>query len=131
MGLAVYNNIILDIHFPLCCYKKLLVPLPMSTSRTTLCLTEMFPDHSHDHPVGMASLHLSDLIQVMPVSILSRTVKGMKYTHTHTHTHVCANNTQSHTHTRTHTLQTIGRSLQQLKNYEGDVEELCFTFQVQ
>ena len=26
MGLAVYNAIILDIHFPLVCYKKLLTP---------------------------------------------------------------------------------------------------------
>lgn len=26
MGLAVYNSVILDIRFPLCCYKKLLSP---------------------------------------------------------------------------------------------------------
>ena len=56
MGLAVYNNIILDIHFPPCCYKKLL------TSTTAI------PRREHK-PVGMgANLGLDDLIQVMPVS---------------------------------------------------------------
>ena len=54
MGLAVYNSIILDIHFPPCCYKKLLSPATMPRRGST--------------PVGMQpDLGLQDLIQAMPV----------------------------------------------------------------
>jgi len=54
MGLAVYNSIILDIHFPPCCYKKLLSPAIMPRRGST--------------PVGMLpDLGLHDLIQAMPV----------------------------------------------------------------
>ena len=56
MGLAVYNNIILDIHFPPCCYKKLL-------SSTT-----GVPRREHKLVEMAADLGLGDLIQVMPVS---------------------------------------------------------------
>ncbi|XP_028845805.1 probable E3 ubiquitin-protein ligase HECTD2 isoform X2 [Denticeps clupeoides] len=52
MGLAVYNSIALDIHFPPCCYKKLLTPPIMPCDQNTL--------------VGMATLTLDDLQQVMP-----------------------------------------------------------------
>ncbi|XP_041922095.1 probable E3 ubiquitin-protein ligase HECTD2 isoform X1 [Alosa sapidissima] len=52
MGLAVYNSIALDIHFPPCCYKKLLTPPIVPCDQNT--------------PVGMATLGLDDLQQVMP-----------------------------------------------------------------
>ena len=54
MGLAVYNGTILDIRFPLCCYKKLLNPAVVPPDRNTT--------------VGVTKLHLSDLKEVMPVS---------------------------------------------------------------
>lgn len=54
MGLAVYNSTILDIRFPLCCYKKLLNPAVVPTDRNAT--------------VGVTKLHLSDLKEVMPVS---------------------------------------------------------------
>uniref|UniRef100_A0A8B9HCT7 HECT-type E3 ubiquitin transferase n=1 Tax=Astyanax mexicanus TaxID=7994 RepID=A0A8B9HCT7_ASTMX len=52
MGLAVYNSITLDIRFPPCVYKKLLTPpiIPCDP----------------DAPVGMATLTLDDLQQIMP-----------------------------------------------------------------
>lgn len=53
MGLAVYNSITLDIRFPLCVYKKLLTPPIVPCD--------------FDAPVGMASLTLDDLQQIMPV----------------------------------------------------------------
>ena len=54
MGLAVYNGTILDVRFPLCCYKKLLSPavVPGDGNAT----------------VGVTNLHLSDLKEVVPVS---------------------------------------------------------------
>ena len=62
MGLAVYNSTILDIRFPLFCYKKLLSPSVMP-SRT-----------SKGVPVGVAQLGLQDLKEVMPVSCHGSTV---------------------------------------------------------
>ncbi|XP_032229698.2 probable E3 ubiquitin-protein ligase HECTD2 isoform X2 [Nematostella vectensis] len=53
MGLAVYNSIILDIHFPSCCYKKLLSPA-------------VVPFHNPNARVGLANLGLEDLAEVMP-----------------------------------------------------------------
>lgn len=53
MGLAVYNSITLDIRFPPCVYKKLLTP--------PIVLCDL------DAPVGMATLTLDDLQQIMPV----------------------------------------------------------------
>lgn len=53
MGLAVYNSITLDIRFPPCVYKKLLTPPIVPCDL--------------DAPVGMASLTLDDLQQIMPV----------------------------------------------------------------
>ncbi|XP_060794939.1 probable E3 ubiquitin-protein ligase HECTD2 isoform X2 [Neoarius graeffei] len=52
MGLAVYNSITLDIRFPPCVYKKLLTPPIVPCDL--------------DAPVGMASLTLDDLQQIMP-----------------------------------------------------------------
>ncbi|XP_029561271.1 probable E3 ubiquitin-protein ligase HECTD2 isoform X2 [Salmo trutta] len=52
MGLAVYNSITLDISFPPCVYKKLLTPPVVPCDL--------------DPPVGMATLTLDDLQQVMP-----------------------------------------------------------------
>ncbi|CDQ61417.1 unnamed protein product [Oncorhynchus mykiss] len=52
MGLAVYNSITLDISFPPCVYKKLLTPPVVPCDL--------------DLPVGMATLTLDDLQQVMP-----------------------------------------------------------------
>ncbi|XP_019715893.1 probable E3 ubiquitin-protein ligase HECTD2 [Hippocampus comes] len=52
MGLAVYNSIALDIHFPLYCYRKLLTP------PTAPC--------DPNAPVGMATATFDDLQQIMP-----------------------------------------------------------------
>ncbi|XP_077469931.1 putative E3 ubiquitin-protein ligase HECTD2 isoform X2 [Stigmatopora argus] len=52
MGLAVYNSIALDIHFPLYCYRKLLTP------PTAPC--------DPNGPVGMATATLDDLRQIAP-----------------------------------------------------------------
>ena len=53
MGLAVYNSIILDIHFPAICYKKLLSPavVPYNNPRAT---------------VGVSNATLDDLTATMP-----------------------------------------------------------------
>ena len=56
MGLAVYNSIILDIHFPPCCYKKLLSPA-------------VVPYQNPGATVGVANLGLEDLREAMPVAI--------------------------------------------------------------
>ncbi|XP_076154126.1 putative E3 ubiquitin-protein ligase HECTD2 [Alosa pseudoharengus] len=52
MGLALYNSITLDIRFPPCVYKKLLTPPIVPCDP--------------DAPVGVASLTLDDLQQIMP-----------------------------------------------------------------
>ncbi|XP_015265665.1 PREDICTED: probable E3 ubiquitin-protein ligase HECTD2 [Gekko japonicus] len=52
MGLAVYNSITLDIRFPPCCYKKLLSPPIVPCDQNT--------------PVGIGSVTIDDLCQVMP-----------------------------------------------------------------
>ncbi|KAK1905156.1 putative E3 ubiquitin-protein ligase HECTD2, partial [Dissostichus eleginoides] len=52
MGLAVYNSIALDIHFPLYCYRKLLTPPTVPCD----------PNAS----IGMATATLDDLQQIMP-----------------------------------------------------------------
>jgi len=54
MGLAVYNSIILDIHFPPICYRKLLSPavVPYNMPKAT---------------VGVTKVTLKDLSQVFPV----------------------------------------------------------------
>ncbi|KAM8852011.1 putative E3 ubiquitin-protein ligase HECTD2 isoform 1-T1 [Synchiropus picturatus] len=52
MGLAVYNSIALDIHFPLFCYRKLLTPPTAPCDQNAV--------------VGMATATLEDLQQVMP-----------------------------------------------------------------
>ncbi|XP_053292088.1 probable E3 ubiquitin-protein ligase HECTD2 isoform X1 [Pleuronectes platessa] len=52
MGLAVYNSIALDIHFPLYCYRKLLAPPTAPCDQNAL--------------VGMAPATLDDLQQIMP-----------------------------------------------------------------
>ena len=52
MGLAVYNSTILDIRFPLCCYKKLLSPAVVPADR--------------NGTVGVTKLDLNDLKEVMP-----------------------------------------------------------------
>ncbi|XP_077438103.1 putative E3 ubiquitin-protein ligase HECTD2 [Vanacampus margaritifer] len=52
MGLAVYNSIALDIHFPLYCYRKLLTPPIVPCDPNAL--------------VGMATATLDDLQQIMP-----------------------------------------------------------------
>ncbi|XP_067858580.1 probable E3 ubiquitin-protein ligase HECTD2 [Heptranchias perlo] len=52
MGLAVYNSITLDVRFPPCCYKKLLSPPVVPCDQNA--------------PVGVATLTLDDLRQLMP-----------------------------------------------------------------
>jgi len=56
MGLAVYNGIILDIHFPPICYQKLLSPA-------------VVPYNDVNAVVGVRTVTLDDLRQVSPVSI--------------------------------------------------------------
>ncbi|XP_054168637.1 probable E3 ubiquitin-protein ligase HECTD2 [Oppia nitens] len=53
MGLAVYNSIILDLHFPTLCFKKLLSPpvVPLDIDRS---------------PVGMCNVTMDDFTQVIP-----------------------------------------------------------------
>ena len=59
MGLAVYNSIILDIHFPPVCYRKLLSPavVPYNMPKAT---------------VGVTKVTLADLTQVLPVPAVNR-----------------------------------------------------------
>lgn len=66
MGLAVYNNIILDLHFPPCCYKKLLTPpitprWPVSSGGGS--------DIMDGFEVGIFEPSVEDLIKAMPVSL--------------------------------------------------------------
>jgi len=53
MGLAVYNSIILDLHFPTACYKKLLCP-------------PVVPRDLDSTSVGISQFTLEDFAQVMP-----------------------------------------------------------------
>lgn len=53
MGLAVYNSIILDIHFPACCFKKLLSPA-------------VVPYNNPQAMVGMTTMNINDLKTVQP-----------------------------------------------------------------
>ncbi|XP_074602235.1 putative E3 ubiquitin-protein ligase HECTD2 isoform X3 [Brevipalpus obovatus] len=53
MGLAVYNSIILDLHFPKACYKKLLSP-------------PVVPHDSSNCQVGIAKLTMAHFAEVMP-----------------------------------------------------------------
>jgi E3 ubiquitin-protein ligase HECTD2 len=56
MGLAVYNSIILDLHFPSICYRKLLSPPVVPDVDTTDVGTVKTPT-------------VDDLAEIMPVSI--------------------------------------------------------------
>lgn len=62
MGLAVYNSIILDIHFPLVCYKKLLTKTKIAKK------TKRRKPSRIDKPVGYFNVGLHDLTELMPVS---------------------------------------------------------------
>ncbi|XP_048746194.2 probable E3 ubiquitin-protein ligase HECTD2 isoform X2 [Ostrea edulis] len=53
MGLAVYNSIILDIHFPPCCFKKLLSPA-------------VVPYNNPQAMVGVTTMSIEDLKTVQP-----------------------------------------------------------------
>lgn len=54
MGLAVYNSIILDLHFPTACYKKLLSP-------------PVVPQDLQQANVGICRFTMKDFSEVMPV----------------------------------------------------------------
>jgi len=57
MGLAVYNSIILDIHFPPICYRKLLSPavVPYNMPKATVGVTKVtLADLAHVFPVRFA-----------------------------------------------------------------------------
>lgn len=57
MGLAVYNSIILDLHFPSVCYRKLLSPPVVPQVPET------------ERNLGaVVTPHISDLAEIMPVS---------------------------------------------------------------
>lgn len=55
MGLAVYNSIILDLHFPTACYKKILSP-------------PVVPQELDATFVGTCEASMDDFGDVMPVS---------------------------------------------------------------
>ena len=57
MGLAVYNAIILDIRFPLVCYKKLLTPAYLSD----------YGSERNKIPVGIVKPTLADFRTIRPV----------------------------------------------------------------
>ncbi|CAG0888791.1 unnamed protein product [Darwinula stevensoni] len=105
MGLAVYNSIILDLHFPHVCYRKLLSP-------------PVVPNFEYV-PVGLAREPSTiDLAEIMPVSflacrrfllLLAETFFSCKYL----------------------SFQEVASSLKDLLVHEGDVEEdFCMCFQV-
>ena len=66
MGLAVYNNIILDLHFPPCCYKKLLTP-PINPLRLAVSSGS---DITDGFEVGIFEPSVGDLIKAMPVCFI-------------------------------------------------------------
>lgn len=106
MGLAVYNSIILDLHFPSICYKKLLSP-PVVPSVDNSC-------------VGVVRQPtIDDLAEIMPVSkILNFKIKLLilglfkrppKF----------------------FLSQEVAKGLKDLLSYEGNIEEdMCMNFQV-
>ena len=57
MGLAVYNSIILDLHFPSICYKKLLSPPVVPSADTSAVGIVKEPT-------------IDDLSEIMPVIIM-------------------------------------------------------------
>lgn len=63
MGLAVYNSIILDIHFPPCCFKKLLSPA-------------VVPYNNPQAMVGVTTMSIEDLKTVQPVSLYNNVRSG-------------------------------------------------------
>jgi E3 ubiquitin-protein ligase HECTD2 len=56
MGLAVYNSIILDLHFPSICYRKLLSP-------------PVVPEMDTAHVGSVKTPTVDDLAEIMPVSV--------------------------------------------------------------
>ena len=68
MGLAVYNNIILDLHFPPCCYKKLLTP-PINPLRWAVS-SGSGSDITDGFEVGIFEPSVGDLIKAMPVCFI-------------------------------------------------------------
>lgn len=73
MGLAMYNSIILDLNFPLCCFKKLLTPHtysnPVYDDSGTYAHSK--GDHLSVGPImnaGVVKFSLDDLETLMPVS---------------------------------------------------------------
>ena len=88
MGLAVYNSTILDIHFPPCCYKKLLFSSSFSSSSSGSRTSSIANRGGSGNGSGHAKtpevysrtssndsfvLTLHDLSEVMPVSSRSVT----------------------------------------------------------
>lgn len=75
MGLAVYNSIILDLNFPLCCFKKLLFLDEVESthnSKNAFCPL-LLQEHStctsiSSRSTEMQRFSLDDLAAVMPVS---------------------------------------------------------------
>jgi E3 ubiquitin-protein ligase HECTD2 len=66
MGLAVYNSIILDLHFPSICYRKILTP-PVVPAR-------------EDAPVGIVSdPTIEDLAEIMPDVAQSLKVRKLNF----------------------------------------------------
>ena len=63
MGLAVYNSIILDIHFPPVCYRKLLSPA-------------VVPYNDPQATVGVCKASLRDLEHTLPVCATQQTLSS-------------------------------------------------------
>lgn len=105
MGLAMYNSIILDMTFPPCCFKKLLTPPTYSEPDFKGTAKD---GSSSATSVGVVKFSLSDLATVMPVSSQSVVIVLILL----------------------FSKKIIARSLKYLQDYDGEVEDLCYTFQV-
>lgn len=64
MGLAVYNSIILDLHFPSICYRKLLSPPVVPPLDSAAVGVTRDPT-------------IDDLAEIMPVSLLKKKICGL------------------------------------------------------
>lgn len=101
MGLAVYNGVILDIRFPLCCYKKVLSP-PI--------VPRLMEYGFGGSRLGICNVTLDDLEAIVPVRSCGTIIP--RYT------------------SSSDSFQDTAKGLRELLAYEGDVEEdFGLTFQ--
>ncbi|PSN35215.1 putative E3 ubiquitin-protein ligase HECTD2 [Blattella germanica] len=105
MGLAVYNSIILDLHFPSICYRKLLSP-------------PVVPDVDTAEVGSVKSPTVDDLAEIMPYQTDDKIYN----------IHITKQRTINLNFPM---FQDVSRGLTELLAYEGNVEEdMCMNFQV-